>query len=200
MIRGSSCGTWPRSGMLPVPGRPAGDRPGSVTSNITSRMKRVAERVCVIRVLSAGMSTGSSRIPGGRSSRSPRAPSAGPPRLDVNTPPNQPDTRSNEGEPVGRGSASPNASYQIPIAASDRVACVLTGRPRRSEDSRMKRRGGFSRPLDKAVIEPERDESSHRLRSFSTGARSEGDGNRQSRHHASNFKFADRWRQTSNVA
>ena len=63
MIPAARCGTWPRFGTPPVPPRPAGDPPPRPTSSIMSRTRRAAGRVCVMAVLSAVMTTGSSSTP-----------------------------------------------------------------------------------------------------------------------------------------
>ena len=104
MIRAASCGTWPRSGTPPAPPPPAGDPPPTPTSSTTSPTRRAAGPACVMAVRSAGMTTGSSRIRAGRSSRSPRPPSAGPPPPAGPAPPNPPGTPSN-----GRRGTKPGA-------------------------------------------------------------------------------------------
>ena len=87
-IRASSSGTCPRSGTPPVPARSAGDPPPNATSSTTPRTKRADGPVCAIPARSADMTTGSSSTPSGRSTSSPTAPSGGPPRPGVPTPPN----------------------------------------------------------------------------------------------------------------
>jgi hypothetical protein len=74
----ASCSaTSPRSGTPHVPPRPAEDQPPAAISNTTSHSRRVAERVCVTAVRSAGITIGSSRTRAGRSSNPPRRSSAG---------------------------------------------------------------------------------------------------------------------------
>ncbi len=92
MTPGSSSGTCPRSGTPPAPGQVAEELPHSVISNITSRMKQGADRICVTAGLSAGATIGSSSSLAGRSSSSPTAPSGGPPHRGASTPPKPPAT------------------------------------------------------------------------------------------------------------
>ena len=90
MIRAASCGTWPRSGTRHAPPRPAEDPPPKPTSSTTSPTNPAAGPVCVMGARSAGMITGSNRIRAGKSSRSPRPPSGGPPHRAGPAPPNPP--------------------------------------------------------------------------------------------------------------
>ena len=105
MIRGSSCGTWPRSGTPPASPRPAEDQPVTATSNTTSPTRQAAGRACATARLPAVTTTGSSSTRSGRSSRSRREPSSVPPPPAGNTPPNPPGTRSSRhprDSPCGR--------------------------------------------------------------------------------------------------
>ncbi len=65
-------------------------RAGPGPPSTTSRLKRAGAPACVTPARSAGMTTGSSSTQGGRSTSSPTAPSAGPPRPGGTTPPNPP--------------------------------------------------------------------------------------------------------------
>ena len=94
MIRGSSCGTCPRSGTRPAPGRGAAGPPRSATSSTTPRTRRADGPACVTAGRSAGVITGSSRTRAGTSASSPTGRSGGPPRPDGPTPPNRRDIRS----------------------------------------------------------------------------------------------------------
>ena len=70
---------------------PACRRPSTrADSDTTSRMRRAADRACVMAVRSAGTTTGSSSTPGGRPNSSRTPPSDGPPRPGASASPNQP--------------------------------------------------------------------------------------------------------------
>ena len=107
-VRPPARGPRPRSGRhapAPVPGparhlhRPdlPGGPPPSATSNTTHPTRQAAAPACVTAVLSAGMTTGPNRIPGGQWNSPNRRSSGGKPRRDGSTPTNRPGTRSEPG-------------------------------------------------------------------------------------------------------
>src|SRR5438477_1217208 len=128
MIRGSGCGTCPRSGTLPAPARSAGSPPPGATSSTTPPTRQAGGPACATPVRSAGTITGSSSSPDGPSISFPTAPSGGPPRPGAPTPPSPPAIRSSrrgDGERRGtalRFPASPRWGGAVMAGPGDEIA------------------------------------------------------------------------------
>jgi hypothetical protein len=91
----TSSATSPRSGTQTAPPPCADAPPATPTSSTTSRTKPAAGRVCATAAQSVGMTISSSKIPAGKQSSTPTAPSPGRHRPAASTPPSPPATPSN---------------------------------------------------------------------------------------------------------